>query len=123
METLRRITSDSAIPMTQIVLKYRKIRSFSIMRIVIIINQKKGETLGHKTIIDVAVVDVAVSKRSVGGGVAAHANGHDLADLGEIVVELRIGHVEIQISDVEGTHSAEIHSVRSHRSVSRRRRG
>ena len=89
---------------------------------VVIINQTKGETLGHKTIVDVAVVDVAVSKRSVGGGVAAHANGHDLADLGEIVVELRIGHVEIQISHVERTHGAEIHSVGSHRAVCNRRR-
>lgn len=49
----------------------------------------------------VAIVDVAIAERSASTQVSADPHRHDLADLVEQIVKLRVGHILVQIPNVQ----------------------
>jgi len=77
----------------------------------VINQQKKGEIFRAQTIVGVAVVDITITKRSIGSSITTNTNRYNLTHLGEIVIKLRIGDIEIQISDIERTKSTVSDSV------------
>lgn len=55
-----------------------------------------------RSILSVVVIDVRIPQRSPGHQVTANADGHDLSELIEDIVELSFGDVGLEVTDVEG---------------------
>lgn len=55
-----------------------------------------------QTINWVAVIDIAITKRSTGGQIPANPNRNHLPHLIKKIVELRIGDVDVKISNIQG---------------------
>jgi len=53
------------------------------------------------TILRVAVVDITVAERSPSAQVPTNPNGHNLTHLVEQIIELRVGDIEVEVTDVE----------------------
>ncbi|MDG2774655.1 hypothetical protein P7M68_24380, partial [Vibrio parahaemolyticus] len=52
-------------------------------------------------VLRVAKVDITITERSPAGQIPANPNGHDLPQLVEQVIELRVRDVRVEISDVK----------------------
>lgn len=56
------------------------------------------------TIRHVLKVDIGVSQRSPSDHIAAHADGQDSADRAEFFEQHSLGHVRMQVSNVQRSH-------------------
>lgn len=63
------------------------------------------------TIMGIAIIDITVAKGPPGSQIPADPNRHDLSNLIEEIVELRIGHIDLKIPNVQRSGHELVHSI------------